>query len=707
MKKVVSSRGKIWIDQVPDPICNKKHILVNNIASVISLGTEKDSIEVRKKSPITTIRERPDLKRKAMKLISSAGFFKAYKIGMERLREPISLGYSSAGIVLETDEKIKNIKVGDHVSCMGYGANHAEFVIVTENLCHKLPENVSFKEGGFGTLGAIAMQCVRRANVSVGENIAVIGLGLIGNLTVQILKASGCTVVGFDLNDFKIEKSKNCCDGAYNSKKIDINSIKEKFTNGHGFDKAIITAGANTNDPIIFALELIRKKGKVILVGRTPIEIPREPFYEKEADFLISTSYGPGRYDLEFEEKGKYMPLEYIRWNEKENLASFLKLISERKIDVNSLISKEFSIEEADKAYEMLDRNDVFGLVINYAEKINTDNTVLRLENISKNKINKNTINVGIIGIGSFARASHLPNLNKLDGYNITGLCSNSGHKVKKIGEKYNVDYVTSDYNKILNDENIDLVLICTRHDTHAEIAIESLRKNKHTFVEKPLAIRESDIDKIIEYAKNSKGQLFVGFNRRFAPFTKIIKNDIINNPGNKIMNYYIRTDDLPLNHWALDSDIGGGRIIGEMVHFIDYLNFVLNEEVEDISAYQVDRNNDKINTVDDVSVTLKYKDGSIGNLVYSSIGSKEYPKETVYLHTGSTSYVLEDFKTLYTYSNKVKRNKLRRKNKGHLNELKEVKNALISQKELFDLNNLYSTHKIAFDILNKIHNPV
>ena len=374
MREIISSRGRVWVDKVPDPTCGPKEILVQNIASLISSGTEKDSIEVRK-GPLKILRERPDLKKKAKQLMSKEGLIKAYKIGMETLREPIALGYSCAGIVLEVGENVSQIKVGDRIACMGYGANHAEFVVVTENLCAKLPENLSFKEGGFGTLGAIAMQGVRRADISVGENIAVIGLGLIGSLTVQILKASGCNVVGFDLNDYKIEFSKKFCNGAYNVKNTDIEAIKNTYTNGYGFDKVLITAGAKTNEPIVFALDLIMKKGKVILIGRTPIEIPREPFYEKEADFLISTSYGPGRYDPEFEEKGKYMPLEYIRWNEKENLASFLKLIAENKINVESLISKEFNIEEADKAYEILNKDsNVFGIIINYGSKKHTKN---------------------------------------------------------------------------------------------------------------------------------------------------------------------------------------------------------------------------------------------------------------------------------------------------------------------------------------------
>ena len=706
MKKIVSSKGKVWIDQLPDPVINKKQILVQNIASVISSGTEKDSIEVRKKSPFKTLKERPDLKMKAKKLIKSAGLIKAYRMGMERLKEPISLGYSCSGIVLEIGEDINQIKVGDHVSCMGYGANHAEYVVVTENLCSKLPKNISFKEGAFGTLGAIAMQGIRRADISLGENVAVIGLGLIGSLTVQLLKASGCTVVGFDLNEYKIEFCKKYCDGVYNSKNIDMRNIKEKFTNGYGFDKAIITAGSKTNDPIIFAIDLIRKKGKIVLIGATPIEIPREPFYEKEADFLISTSYGPGRYDADFEEKGRYMPLEYIRWNEKENLASFLKLVSEKRINVIDLISKEFSIDEADKAYDILGKDDFFGLLINYAEKIHPKNTILNLNNLSEKKSIKDVINIGIIGVGSFARSNLLPNLEKINKFNIKALCSSNSNKVKQIGMKYNVDYVTTDYKKVLEDEDIELIFICTRHDTHAEIAIESLKRNKHTFVEKPLAIQEKDIEKVIESAKNSRGQLYIGFNRRFAPFTTMIKDEIKDIPGPKIINYLVKTDNLPIDHWALDIDKGGGRIIGEMVHFIDYINYIVNEEVIDINAYHIDRKNDKIKTIDDVSISLKYKDGSIGNIVYSSIGSEEFSKETIQLHTDSISFLLDDFKNLYFYSNKIRKKKLKRKNKGHLNELINVKDSLISQKNLFNLNNIFSTHKIAFKIIDKINDP-
>ena len=707
MKKIISSRGKVWVDKVPDPTCGSKEILIQNIASVISSGTEKDSIDVRKKGALKILRERPELKKVAKQLMNKEGLVKAYKIGMETLREPIALGYSCAGIVLEVGENVSQIKVGDRVACMGYGANHAEFIIVKENLCTKLPENVSFKEGAFGTLGAIAMQGVRRADSSVGENIAVIGLGLIGSLTVQILKASGCNVVGFDISDYKIEFCKKYCNGTYSIKKADIVTIKNKYTNGYGFDKVLITAGAKTNDPIVFALDLIRKKGKVVLIGSTPIEIPREPFYEKEADFLISTSYGPGRYDPEFEEKGKYMPLEYIRWNEKENLASFLKLIAENKINVESLISKEFNIEEANKAYDVLnnDRN-IFGIVIKYAQKNHIKNTVLELSNTAKNKVNKGAINVGLIGVGSFARNYHLPNLDKIKTFNIKALCSNHGYKAKKIGEKYNVDYITTDYHKIINDDDIDLIIIITRHDTHAEIAIESLKKNKHTLVEKPLALQEKDIETVIEFAKRSKGLLFVGFNRRYAPFTEKIKENINDIPGPKIINYYVKTNILPFNHWALDPEIGGGRIIGEMVHFIDYLNYLIDDEVIDITAHQINKNNNKIKTIDDVSISLKYKDESIGNIVYSSVGSEKFPKETVHVHTGSKSFVIDDFKKLYTYSNRVRIKKLWRQDKGHLNELLQVHESLISEKVLFDLNQIYLTHKMAFRVIDKIYNP-
>ena len=707
MKKIVSSKGDIWVDDVPDPICGNKEILVQNIVSVISLGTEKDSIEVRKKSPLKTIRERPDLRRKAKKLISSAGLIKAYKIGMERLKEPISLGYSCAGIILEIGRDIKNFKVGDRVACMGYGANHAEFVVVNENLCCKLPKDVTFKEGGFGTIGAIAMQGVRRAGVSVGENIAVIGLGLIGNLTIQILKASGCNVIGFDVNDFKISFSKKYCDGTYNSKNENIESIKEFFTNGIGFDKIIITAGSNTNDPIIFSLDLVRKKGKVVLVGRTPIEIPREPFYEKEADFLISTSYGPGRYDIEFEEKGRYIPLEYVRWSEKENLASFLKLISDNKIDVKSLISKEFDIEEADKAYNIIGKSDVFGLVINYASDNIISDTILELSSSVKNDIKKDLINVGIIGVGSFARSSHLPNLDKIKGFKIRALCSNKGYKIKQLGLKYKVDYITTDYHKILDDTNIDLVFICTRHDTHAEITIESLKRNKHTFVEKPLAIYEKDLEEVMKYAKNSKGQIFIGFNRRYASLTKKLIKEIKNNPSPKLINYFIKTDILPMDAWALDPEKGGGRIIGEMVHFIDYINFICNDEVIDISAFQLERKNEKLKSIDDVSVSLKFKDGSIGTIVYSSIGSAEFPKEIIQVHSGSCSYVIEDFKNIKIYKGSIKCIKLRHKDKGHFVELEQVRDALNEKKTLFDLNQIYLTHKIAFKIIDILYDQL
>ena len=653
MKIIVSSRGNVQLDEVPEPICGPKEILVQNVVSVISSGTEKDSLEVRKKNPLLTLKDRPDLKQKARKLMDKEGLLKAYKIGMETLKEPITLGYSCAGIVIEVGNEVSTVKVSDHVACMGLSANHAEFVVVTENLCSRLPANVSFRQGAFGTLGAIAMQGVRRANISVGENIGVIGLGLLGVITVQILKASGCTVVGFDINNTKIDFSKKYCNNSYNIKNLDITSIKNTYTAGYGFDKIIITAGTSSNDPIVLAMDLIRKKGTVVLVGRTRIEIPRDSFYEKEADFLISTSYGPGRYDPEFEEKGKYMPLEYVRWNEKENLSSFLKLISEQKIDVESLISKEYNIEEADKAYTQLNTDkDVLGLIINYSQKP-ARNIVLDLSSSIKKETKKNGINVGLIGVGSFAKYYLLPNFNKIDEFNIRAFCSNNSYKIKPLGKKYNVNYITTDYHKILDDENIDLVVISTRHDSHATIAVESLNRNKHTFIEKPLAINEKDLENVITSAKKSHGQLFVGFNRRFAPFTEIIKKEITDVPGPKIINYNVKSDPIPFNHWAVDPDKGGGRIIGEMIHFIDYLNYLIGTGIKEITAYPINRNNNKIKTIDDVNVIFNYLDGSIGNILYSSMGSERFPKENVQIHTGSKSFIIDDFKTFYCYANK------------------------------------------------------
>lgn len=706
MKKIISSKGEVWVDIVPDPICGPKQILVKNITSVISSGTERDSIAIRKMNPYKILKNRPDLKKKAKEIMSKEGLIKTYKIGMETLKEPIALGYSCAGIVIEVGKEVSQIKSGDHIACMGHSANHAEFVLLTENLCSKLPKNVSFKQGSFGTLGAIAIQGIRRANVSLGENIAVVGLGLIGNLTVQILKASGCNVVGFDINDYKINYSRKYCDDAFNINNRDIGIIKEEYTRGYGFDKVIITASSGKNDPIVFALELIRKKGIIVLVGMVPIEIPREQFYEKEADFLISTSYGPGRYDPNFEEKGKYIPLELIRWNEKENLVSFLKLISKNKIDVESLISNEFSIDEAKKAFDILNKEkNIFALVINYTKKKYEKNTIMYLDYLPEKRVKNNIINVGLIGIGNFAKSYHLPNLEKINVYNIKALCSNSEYKLKRIGKKYNVDYITTDYHKILNDDNIDLVIISTRHDSHAKIACDSLRKNKHTFVEKPLAILEKDLDGINLIAKKSNGQLFIGFNRRFAPFTKKIKNKLTDIPGSKIINYYIKTNVLPLDHWALDPDKGGGRIIGELIHFIDYCNYLINDEVIEMNSYQIDRNNDKIKTIDDVSINLKYKRGSIANIIYSSIGSEKYPKEIIHIHAGPNSFVIDDFKKLLIYSNDVSKKKFWKQNKGHLNELREIYNTLMSQKILFDLNKIYITHKIAFRIINEIYN--
>jgi len=707
MKQVISSRGDVWVDDVPRPTCDPDDILVQNVSSVISLGTEKSSIKVRKKNPLKLLMDRPDLKKQVKKILSKEGLIRTYKLGMEKLREPIALGYSCAGIVMEVGKNVTDLEVGDKVACMGRTSNHSEIIVVKENLCTKLPPNVSFKEGSFGTLGAIAMQGVRRADISVGENVAVIGLGLIGNLTTQILKASGCNVVGFDIDDYKVKYSEKFCDATFNSNDVGVEDVKNTLTKGYGFDKVIITASASSNEPIVYALDLLRKKGTIVLVGVTNIEIPREPFYEKEADFLISTSYGPGRYDPEFEEKGRYMPIEYVRWNEKENLSSFLKLIDKKKIDVKSLVSKEYDIKNADTAYEELKENrKVFGVLIKYTGKEKQDKTWMKLSSSKKTKVKKEIVNVGLIGVGSFAKTYHLPNLKKIDNYNIRALCSNKGYQVKDVGKKYDVNYVSTDYKKILNDKKIDLVIISTRHNSHAKIAAESLKKHKHTFVEKPLALNQKELDRIIKIAKKSKGNLFVGFNRRFAPFTKKIKKKIKDQPGPKIINYHIKTNEMPSDHWIVDPEIGGGRIIGEMVHFIDYINYLIDKDVERISAHRIDRNNKKLKTMDDVSVSIKYKDGSIGNIVYSSLGSGEYPKEKVQVHAGNNSFEIDDFKKFYRYDGKRRKKKLWSQDKGHIKELEYVYKSLRLGKELFDIDTIYLTHKIAYRINETVRNP-
>ena len=701
MKQIINVRKAISVEEVPEPLCGDREVLVANAYSLISAGTERHSIEMRSKSMVNLGREmqkeRPDLVAKVKKIMKSQGLIATYKMVKERLNEPNTLGYSSAGIVIEVGREVKSIKVGDRVACGGAGAVHAEMVRVPENLCVRVPDNVTLKEAAFTTLGAIAMQGVRRADARVGENVVVIGLGLVGLLTVQILKSAGCNVLGLDISAEKVALAKKLGVNAHNTTQSDAFSLVNELTGGVGADSVIITASTQSDGPVSDALRMIRKKGRIVVVGAVGMKIQREPFYEKEGDFLISTSYGPGRYDPDYEEKGHDYPIAYVRWTERRNMESFLELVSAGTVRIKPLITHVFPVEKGPEAYEVIKDGKGVGVLLEYAREVR--NAPERKVPISSVNPGKKELNIGIIGAGSFARKFHLPNIASMDGMRIYAVATNTGSNAKFIAKKYSASYATTDYRKIINDRNVDAVVISTRHNLHAKIAMEALKAGKHVFVEKPAAMDEKELGALMKSAGESGRVLMVGLNRRFSPHVKRAKQELAKKAGPVMVEYRVNAGKLPPEHWIYDPKEGGGRVIGEGVHFLDVMGYLAGSRPVSISVASMSSKMSGISPEDNFSVIIEYENGSIGTLIYTSTGSPEYPKEHIYAERDGLSIVIDDFRDMEIYGRSRKRMKLKKQDKGHRQEMVEFMEGIRKGKSPMSLKEIERAHALAFSV--------
>ncbi|HQJ74615.1 MAG TPA: bi-domain-containing oxidoreductase [Bacteroidota bacterium] len=675
MKQVAQNikTGEIRVDEVPPPNLFKNALLVKNYYSVISAGTEKTSIDMGKMSMFQKAKSRPEDVKKVLKEIRQQGIMATYKKVMNKLDTPKSLGYSTAGVVLAVDEDVDEFKPGDRVACAGAGyALHADIVAVPKNLCVKIPDSVSFEEAAFTTVGAIAMQGLRQANPTLGERVVVIGLGLIGQLTVQMLKANGCFVIGVDLDDKPIENALKIsgADIALSGKKQDVKSIVMEITKGFGADAVIITAATSSNDPIKLAGEISRDKGRVILVGDVGLTLPRAPYYMKELDFKLSRSYGPGRYDYNYEEKGNDYPFGYVRWTEKRNMESFLELIQNKKVNVKSITTHTFSIDEAAKAYDLISgekKEYYIGILLKYSE-IEDDGAEKYFQkiNINESDVRVSEINIGFIGVGSHAQTNLLPHIESA-GAHILGVCDSQGMVAKFIAEKYKSNFCTSNADDIFSNEKINTVFVSTRHNSHAEYVIKSLQNDKNIFVEKPLCLKYEELEEItrIYNEKISSGKninLLVGFNRRFAPLMKKTKEFFSDVVDPIIVNFRVNAGFIPKSHWVQDPDEGGGRIMGEVCHFVDVIQYLSDSYPISVFAQSISSQNSMITDFDNINVTLKMKNGSLGIITYLANGDKGVNKERMEVTGGNLYAILDNFEELSLYK---KENKTIIKNKG------------------------------------------
>jgi polar amino acid transport system substrate-binding protein len=677
--------GKLYVDEVPMPSISDGMVLVENNYSLISSGTERSTVKVAKASLLGKAKQRPDLVAQVIANFKKEGLAATINKVKTKLDSLKAMGYSTAGTVLTSLDKNGAFQPGDRVACAGQGyASHAEIVCVPQNLVVKIPDNVSFEEAAFTTLGSIALQGVRQAEPRLGEKVCVIGLGLLGQLTGQLLKANGCDVFGIDLSDRLIElANKISVTKAMHRNDPNLIAACDNFTNGYGFDSVIITAAAPTNDPIVLSTEICRKKGRIVVVGAVKMDVPRDPhFYTKELDLRISCSYGPGRYDVDYEERGIDYPHAYVRWTEQRNMEAFLDMISKGLINTKPLVTHVFDIDQAEEAYDIVvgkKPEPHIGILLKYQEheqKFRT-NKQLKSEPIKQ-------FNAGFIGAGSFAQSYLIPNV-KACGASLDTVVTSKGITSKNVAEKFGFNYCSADIKDVVGKKEINTVFIATPHAAHAPQVIEALKANKNVFVEKPLAVSEEELHEIVAVKAMHNLPLMVGFNRRFAPVCETIKKEFHNAGEPLVVNIRVNAGYIPKDHWTQIPEIGAGRIIGEMCHFIDLMQYFTDAEPVRVYADCIQSSNEKLKLDDNISIVVKFSNGSVGNLLYLANGDKSLPKEYIEVFGAGKTAVINDFQDGCVHSGNRQR-KLKSSGKGHqqevaafLSSLKEGKDAPIS----------------------------
>jgi predicted dehydrogenase/threonine dehydrogenase-like Zn-dependent dehydrogenase len=716
MKQILQSfsSGEIWLADVPVPICKKNGVIVQTIVSFVSAGTEKMLVEFGRKNLIGKAFAMPDQVLKILRKINTEGISNTLHKVATKLDTPIPLGYSCAGIVREVGTEVTDIAVGDFVACGGAGyANHAEYNYVPENLVVKIPTGVSFEEAACATIGSIALQGVRQCDVRVGESVCVIGLGLLGILAVQILKASGVYVIGYDLDSDRCERARAlgidvaCAEG--------IEATCAQHTNGYGVDAVLITASTRSNEPVNIAGEISRQKGTVVVTGLVGMDLPRDQYYKKELNFKLSLSYGPGRYDKEYEENGHDYPYGYVRWTERRNIEAMLSLIKQGTVTPGKLVTHRYSINEALDAYDLLigkKKEAYLGLVLSYpTEDINLEQKrVVKLaeggvRNAFHGSSNQGVLKIGCIGAGNFAQGVLLPVLKKIKSVDLYSVCTATGMNAGNVAKKFGFRNATTDARALIRDENIDAVIIATRHGDHATFVIEALNANKHIFVEKPLALNAKELDVIEQKYRglNEAGKaplLMVGFNRRFSPHANRVKKYFADRKTPMMITYRINAGYLPPDSWVHDSAEGGGRIVGEVCHFVDLISNLIDSPVIRIHAAECRTDRSDMVAQDNIVITLSYADGSVGTIQYIAVGAQTFPKERCEIFADNSTVVIDNFSHTFGMGERGKISMRGKQNKGIGAEINSFINALINKGPMpIPFDELLATTRVTFAI--------
>ena len=671
MKQIIQDlkSGLTILENVPVPKVREGHVLIKTHRSLVSLGTERMLVEFGKANWISKARQQPDKVKQVIDKIKTDGLQPTMEAVFRKLGEPLPLGYCNAGEVIAVGKGVHELKVGDRVASNGH---HAEVVCVPKNLVAKIPDNLSYEEGSFTIIGAIALQGIRLINPTFGETVVVTGLGLIGLIASQLLMANGCKVIGLDFDEKKVALAKSW--GVQATKvggEIDAVQMVNNWTDGVGADAVLITASTKSNQLISEAAQMSRKRGRIVLVGVVGLDIARSDFYEKELSFQVSCSYGPGRYDESYELKGNDYPLPFVRWTEQRNFQAVLNAISHKQLNVEPLITEMVELEAYQNIYNNIKQSNSIASILKYSGDVIVEEKTV---NVNSKAFQSVKGVLGIIGAGNFTKATVLPNLSKLNA-KVKYIASSKGLSGTLASKKFNVQNSTTDYEEILADSEVDAVVITTQHNSHAKLVIESLQANKHVFVEKPLAITNAELDEIVTAYGKCERSISVGFNRRFSPFVKIAKEkigDTSQTPIQVIAN--MNAGFIPNDHWTQDKEIGGGRIIGEACHLIDLITYLTGSLVDKVVLNAMGPNPSE--NTDNATLLLKYHNGSSGIINYFSNGNKSYSKERIEIYAQGKTIIIDNFRKIKFYGFKG-RNISKSQDKGHYNQFKALLNNL------------------------------
>lgn len=634
--------GELVLAEVPPPSCGERGVLVRTRHSVVSAGTERAMLALAKKGLLGKARARPDLVKQVLRSARVEGIAPTLRKALARLDEPVSLGYSAAGEVVEVGSESGGFRPGDRVAVAGAGyANHAEFNFVPRNLCVKIPDGVASADAAFATVGAIALQGIRQAQPQLGERVAVIGLGLIGVLTLQLLRANGCSVLGIDVAQERVDFAREIGFEAVLASEAE--AATEAFTGGRGADAVIVTAATSSNEPVVTAGEISRLKGRVIVVGLVGIDVPRDIYYRKELEVRLSMSYGPGRYDPDYEERGQDYPFAYVRFTEQRNMASFLDLVRQGTVSPATLVSHRFAFVDALDAYALVEsaKPDHLGILLEYASDAPMRGAVPAPVVAAGGS---DVVRIAAIGAGAFARGVLLPHLARHSDVRLVAVSARTGQSAQQAAARFKIATATTDNRELLESADVDAIVIATRHGDHANLVTAALRAGKHVFVEKPLCIVEQDLDELqaLVAEVGAAPCLMVGFNRRFSRHAEALKAAFQDRRAPMVVSYRVNAGVVDRNHWIHDSDEGGGRVIGEVCHFVDFCTALVDREPISVSAAGIAKEGGIED--DSVVVTIEYVDGSLATIQYAAGGHRDLAKERCEVFAEGQSAVMEDF---------------------------------------------------------------